>query len=346
MSFAVQSLRSCPTRWPSPVIWRSSLKYVRLRSSRCFSPLASSGLYSAASGLEKELENLRRDMDGARDGLTGNLQAINRQSGVAASLMLDAITGLQSGTGSIISDSSSEDVDAVRKGKIAQCVNNGPVEGDRNVGGTAGAMAIEYDFDPEDDVQRLSLGTTYETRAVLQNNISQGEITGKKDCVGGTVGRMDLGAAAGCQSYGSVTSSSGSYVGGIAGWSESVIRDSFAKCVLSGQDDVGGIAGWAVRLENCRAIAIIAEGRSRLGAIAGNADLEGGGITGNRFMDTGTAGGAGVGYSGMAEPGEFTALQDEAGITAALFTFTLALLAEGETQVKIPFRYQQGLFGV
>ncbi len=307
---------------------------------------ASSGLYSAASGLEKELENLRRDMDGARDGLTGNLQAINRQSGVAASLMLDAITGLQSGTGSIISDSSSEDVDAVRKGKIAQCVNNGPVEGDRNVGGTAGAMAIEYDFDPEDDVQRLSLGTTYETRAVLQNNISQGEITGKKDCVGGTVGRMDLGAAAGCQSYGSVTSSSGSYVGGIAGWSESVIRDSFAKCVLSGQDDVGGIAGWAVRLENCRAIATIAEGRSRLGAIAGNADLEGGGITGNRFMDTGTAGVDGVSYAGMAEPVAFTVLQEEAGVPAAFTTFTLTLLADGEAVDRIPFQYGQDLLGI
>lgn len=309
---------------------------------------ASSGLYDAAGGLTRELENLHAGVDSARDDLAGNLQAINQQSGVVADLLLDTITDIQNGTdsSSIISDSSEEDMDAIRQGKIAQCVNNGAVDGDRNVGGVAGAMAVEYGLDPEDDVQRLSLGATYETRAVLQANVSRGEITGKKDCVGGMVGRMDLGAVAGCESYGSVTSSSGGYVGGIAGWSESVIRGSCAKCVLSGQDDVGGIAGWATRLQDCRAIATIAEGRSRLGAIAGNADLEGGGITGNRFVDTGTAGIDGVSYEGMAEPVAFTALRGEPDIPAEFLTFTLKLLADGEVQARIPFQYGQSLSGI
>ena len=309
---------------------------------------ASSGLYDAAGGLTKELENLHAGVDSARDGLTGNLQAINQQSGVVADLLLDTINDIQSGSdgSSIISDNSEEDIDSIRQGKIAQCVNNGPVDGDRNVGGVAGSMAVEYGLDPEDDVQRLSLGATYETRAVLQANVSRGKIAGKKDCVGGTVGRMDLGAVAGCESYGSVTSSSGGYVGGIAGWSESVIRKSYAKCVLSGQDDVGGIAGWATRLQDCRAIATIADGRSRLGAIAGNADLEGGGITGNRFVDTGTAGVDGVSYAGMAEPVAYTALRGEADIPAEFLTFTLQLLADGEEQARIPFQYGQSLDGI
>ena len=307
---------------------------------------ASSGLYDAAGGLTKELENLHAGVDIARNQLTGNLQDINQQTSVVANLLLDTITDMQNDGASIVSDSSEADMDSIRQGKIAQCVNNGAVDGDRNVGGVAGAMAVEYGLDPEDDVQRLSLGATYETRAALQANVSRGEITGKKDCVGGTVGRMDLGAVAGCESYGSVTSSGGGYVGGIAGWSESLIRESCAKCVLSGQDNVGGIAGWATRLQDCRAIATIAGGRARLGAIAGSADLEGGGITGNRFVDTGTAGVDGVSYEGMAEPVAFTALRGEPGIPTEFLTFTLRLLVDGQEQARIPFQYGQSLGGI
>ena len=93
---------------------------------------------------------------------------------------------------------------------MSLCRNTGTVEGDRNVGGVVGAMAIEFDLDPEDDTaDRFSFGATYETKAVLQNCLNRGAVTAKKDCVGGLAGRMDLGTALECQNYGPVTSTGG-----------------------------------------------------------------------------------------------------------------------------------------
>ena len=54
---------------------------------------------------------------------------------------------------------------------------------------------------------------------------------------------MDLGVTQGCQNYGSVTSESGDYVGGIVGSSASTVRECWAMCALSGDDWIGGVAG-------------------------------------------------------------------------------------------------------
>lgn len=304
---------------------------------------AGDGLYAAVSGLSREMEGLRGDVDGARSGLGDDLRAVSRQLGVVSDLLLDAMTEVADGGAEtrLISDSSDQDIAAVRQGKIAQCVNTGLVEGDRNVGGVAGAMSIEYDLDPEDDLERFSLGGTYETRAVLLENVNRGAVTAKKDCAGGLVGRMDLGAAAACENYGPVSSASGGCVGGVAGWSEASIRGCFAKCVLSGKEDVGGIAGWGTKIHDCRAIATIAAGQERLGAIAGSAEL--GGVTGNRFVDTGVAGIDNISYAGAAEPVDYAALCQESGLPAEFLSFTLTLTAQGETVAAIPFQYGQDL---
>lgn len=54
---------------------------------------------------------------------------------------------------------------------------------------------------------------------------------------------MDLGLITDCSGFGSVTSDSGDYVGGIAGQSGATVRQSYAKCTLSGTKYVGGIIG-------------------------------------------------------------------------------------------------------
>ena len=303
------------------------------------------GLYDAVTGLSKEMEGLHADVDGAQGALSGDLRAITRQFSVITDLLLDAAEDIREGVQDpeVISDSSDQSIADARQGKITLCTNTGPVDGDRNVGGVAGTMAIDYDLDPEDDVQRFSLGSTYETKAVLLGNVNKGKVTAKKDCAGGMVGRMDLGAVAACENYGSISSTSGSYVGGIAGWSEAVIRESFAKCTLSGGNDVGGIAGWAVRMHGCRAIAAVAEASGRTGAVAGSADLAGGHITGNRFVDTGTAGIDGVSYAGVAEPIEFAALCEEEDVPEAFTAFTLTFLVDGAAAATIPFQYGEDL---
>lgn len=111
------------------------------------------------------------------------------------------------------------------------------------MGGIAGSMAIEYDTDPEDDITKLgnnSLSFTLETKAIIQSCVNKGEVTSKKDNAGGVVGNMALGLVTDSEGYGSILSTNGSYVGGIAGYSDSSIRRSYAKCTLEGGNYVGG----------------------------------------------------------------------------------------------------------
>ena len=223
---------------------------------------ASGGLFDALSGLSNEMEGLRSTIQSGGDTLASDLRAISRQFNVVFDVLLDALIELrgdaEDGFDDRIQDTSEEDIAATREGKIADCRSTGTVEGDRNVGGIVGAMAIEFDLDPEDDqADRFSFGATYETKAVLQSCLNYGSVTAKKDGVGGLAGRMDLGTALDCQNYGSVASTGGDYVGGVAGFADASIRSCFAKNTLSGKNYVGGIAGWASRLQECYAIPTI-----------------------------------------------------------------------------------------
>lgn len=304
-------------------------------------------LFGSLTDLSRELEGLHGAVSDAGSRLSSDLRAVNRQFGAVSQAMLDALTDFRDGTEGaprdLLEDASDENIAATRFGKVENCRNEGTVEGDRNVGGVVGAMSIEYDLDPEGDLE-LSLGGTYETRAVLQGGVNHGSVRAKKDCAGGLAGRMDLGTALDCQNYGPVSSDSGSYVGGVAGYAEAVVRDSFAKCTLSGVNDVGGVAGWADRLRNCYAIATVLEGTERVGAIAGSGEPEN--IQNNGFLDTGLAGIDGVSYAGSAEPVSFEDLRALPGAPAEFTAFTLTLLADGETVGEIPFSYGQDLSNV
>lgn len=64
-------------------------------------------------------------------------------------------------------DISDSDADDKSNGKTVRSINRGKVHGDLNVGGIVGSMAIEFDFDPEDDVSKRgdkSLNFVYKTK--------------------------------------------------------------------------------------------------------------------------------------------------------------------------------------
>lgn len=307
----------------------------------------SGGLFDALSGLSGEMEGLNRAVQNGGDALTADLRAVNNQFRTVFDVLLDAMADLKNlpsqGLDTVFEDTSEEDVAAVREGKVADCRNTGAVEGDRNVGGVIGAMAIEFDLDPEDDASdAFSFGATYETKAVLQSCVNLGGVTAKKDCVGGLAGRMDLGTALDCQNYGPVESAGGDYVGGVAGYADASVRSCWAKSALSGENYVGGVAGWASRLRDCRAIATIDQGTECLGAIAGGVETDGV-LSGCCFVDTGVAGVDGVSYAGRAEPVPFEALAALEDAPAQFTAFTLTLVADGETVARIPFLYGEDL---
>lgn len=303
---------------------------------------SSRGLFDALSDLSQELEDLHEAVDRTGDQLSADLRAVSRQFNAVFQALLDVLSDAKEGgtDRELVEDTSDEDIEATRLGKVENCRNEAPVDGDRNVGGVVGAMSIEYGLDPEGDLE-LSLGGTYETKAVLQSSRNYGPVTAKKDCAGGLAGRMDLGTALDCESYGPVSSTNGSYVGGVAGWADALVRNSFAKCALSGADDVGGIAGWADRLRDCYAIATVLEGTERVGAVAGSGEVEN--IQRCFFVDTGVAGIDGVSYEDSAQPMAFDELRALPGVPAEFAAFTLTLTIDGETVKEIPFTYGQDL---
>ena len=309
---------------------------------------AGESLFDSLGSLSGQMTDLRETVSGAGDLLAEDLRAISGQFNTVTDVLLDALTDLRDGTDKslddYIQDTSEEDISATRQGKIAGCRNTGAVEGDRSVGGIVGAMAIEYDLDPEDDItEKLSFGSSYETKAVLQSCVNRGGVVAKKDCVGGIVGRMDLGTAYQCQNYGGVESTGGDYVGGVAGYADASVRGCWSKCTLSGENHIGGIAGWGSRLRDSCAMVSVTAGEECVGAIAGSADLTDGVITGNSFVNTGTAGIDGVSYAGRAEPVSFEELSQRPDVPAEFLSFTLTLTADGETVASIPFRYGQDL---
>lgn len=206
----------------------------------------------------------------------------------------------------IVDDISDEDTDDDVEAKVTNCINSGIVNADINAGGIAGAMARENDLDPEDDYSTVgseSLNFTFKTRVVARDCTNYGTVSAKKQNAGGIIGDVEMGSVIDCKGFGTVDAEDADAVGGVAGLSKSTIRESYAKCRISGAKQVGGIAGSGATIENCRAMVMIDNASEQLGAIAGTVDdpLDGS-VTGNTFVDEGVAGIDSVSYKGIAEP--------------------------------------------
>lgn len=256
--------------------------------------------------------------------------------------ILNTLTyGIEEEHPDVIEDVSDEDEPGAVEGKVSDCMNRGNIEGDLNVGGIAGAMAIEHDLDPEDDIQiegEVSINVQYRTRVVIRGCENQGAIEGKKDCAGGIVGNMTMGSVMDSVTTGMISSNSGDYVGGIAGWSEGIIRSCSVKCWLSGENYIGGIAGWGKEIYESNAMVRIQQGTECLGAIAG-AVPEAGIIEGNRFVGEDLAGIDGISYKGKAEPVTQEELVSKENIPDIFRTCTVSFIADDTVIRQISVSY-------
>lgn len=236
-------------------------------------------------------------------------------------------------------DVSNEDEQGEACGKVDLCVNYGHIQGDVNVGGIAGAMSVEHDFDPEDDIEiegEASVKFDYSTKAVIRDSENRGKITAKKDCAGGIAGNVELGCIISCNGYGSVESTGGNYIGGIAGNCKTIIRDSNAKCLLSGNNYVGGIAGCAGDISNCRSLVKVTKSNEKTGTIAGEAT---GDVSDNYFVSDSLAGIDGVSYAKKAEPVSWEEFKNTEGIPEEFLDFKLTFIANGTEVYVYDFEY-------
>lgn len=237
--------------------------------------------------------------------------------------------------------SESEGNGSTRQGRAFSCVNSGEVEGDVNIGGITGAMAIEFDLDPEDDIAQngdRSINFSYNVMNVIESCENFGRITAKKNYCGGIVGKMDMGLVKNSRSSGSVSGTSGSYVGGIAGYSSAKLRGCAAKVSLSGTSYIGGIAGEGGIITNCLAISDITEFSEKIGALAGYVDFEKENIeiSDNYFVDRGVAGIDRVSYTGIAEPISY---DEFARLTGGFADIVIEFTADGDSLGKLTVPY-------
>lgn len=289
--------------------------------------------------LGRRLDTLNDTAGTGGDRLGDDLRAVNGQFARINRILQDAAD--REDTDQVV-DASQEEAESAM-GTVSGCTNRGSVEGDVNVGGLAGTLAVEFDYDPEEDLARegeRSLRYQYLTYVVLRRSVNEGSVTARRDCVGGGAGLMELGLLSACENYGAVESTGGSYAGGIAGRSAAAVRNCWAKCPVRGSRYVGGVAGLGTDIAGCRTLVELDGGPACLGAIAGEAE---GTVTENLFVSETLGGVDGVSYAGKAQPVTYEELMELEDVPAPFSHFSLTFTADGEAVAIVPFAYGEAL---
>lgn len=298
--------------------------------------------------------NLNNTMQVNNDLLLDDLKSISDQFYVVMNLIIDVTLenaeaneekDVQEKLNEFHEDISDQDTTNNTQGKVAKCSNLAEVQGDVNVGGITGSMAIEYDFDPEDDVIKKgqnSMKFQYLSRAVVRNCTNKGEITGKKNYVGGIVGRMDLGSVIDCNGYGRIKSTAGNYIGGIAGASYTHIKESFAMCVLSGGSNIGGIAGYGSKMTNNYAMVEIEDYEECVGAIAGSVENMKNQAN-NYFINRGVAGIDSISYQDKASPIAYEEFSKIPDLPEEFTSLALTFVVDDKVVKRVPFKFGESV---
>lgn len=294
-------------------------------------------LFDNMGNITSNISRMNEKMRDNKNSLADDFKDINDQVLNIFELLVNSREEI--GSSDYIEDISDENIDKNSLGTVYKNRNYGSIDGDINVGGIVGAMSIEYDIDPEDDIFKQgtpSLNFKYLTSAILKNCINHGRVTSKKDYVGGVAGLMDLGIISNCENYGEIESREGSYVGGIAGSSHTKINKSFSLSSISGDNYLGGIAGYGNDITNSYALIEVKDGSEWIGSIAGKAD---GIISDNYYVHEDIAAIDGINYSGKASSLSYSEFLKLETLPKAFSELYLTFIADGEIIEKIPFQY-------
>ncbi|MCT4597740.1 MAG: hypothetical protein N4A50_07710 [Vallitalea sp.] len=305
---------------------------------------SSDSLFEEIDNISEELTLLNNEVKDSSNTFYNNLRNINKKFEEIADIIRDGLNSLSFNDMDLFEDISDKDYQeeekaTIKKGVVNACYNEANIFGDVNVGGITGSMAIEYDFDPEDDILnkgKQSFNFKYQTKALLLSSVNKGNIEAKKNYAGGIVGRMDLGLIITSENYGSITNLDGDYTGGIAGSSKSVIRQCYSLSELSGKDYVGGIAGYGTDIYNCHSLINVIESNEYTGAIAGDIN---GIIENNIFVENSVQGVDGISYGNKAIPRTYDEFIARENLPKAFKSLELNFIVDNNIIKTIPFKY-------
>ena len=312
--------------------------------------------------------NLRTVIVDTVSGMAGQIQSMSASLGEGSSVLkqdleaisnnLDALSGSALQTVDLLASSQNEDLivdesasataDAITLGKITDCRNVGEVTGETNVGGIAGVMALENALDPDLDLTGTDalLRKRFSYRSVVSRSVNDAAINAWYECVGGIVGKADIGYITNCAAYGSAGLEDGAYAGGIVGLSYGTVQSCVSRCSLSGTKYVGGILGngYTATGEDDQPSVVSTsyslveiEGRPQFsGAISGGAEGE---YQENFFVPAGFAGLNKLSVYGKAEPILFSVFNSVVTLPEESKIFTLRFVVDGETVKTVNFEY-------
>ena len=294
-------------------------------------------LFDSIEIMQNNFDKLNSSLIDTKDSTVAKLRDINNDFRQVSDI-LEKSTDIDDAE--IYEDISDKSPSETINGKIEKSKNYGEIAADINCGGIIGSMAIEYDFDPEDDITKSgasSLNFIYKTKAVVSLCENNGKVYPKKRYAGGIVGKMDLGSVIYCRANGEISGDDADFIGGIAGMSESVIRTSMSKCRISGRDYTGGIAGSGDIVDNCFSLVDISHSGEFSGAVLGE---ESDNVTDCRFVGDTLGGIDGINYSGRAEESDIISFNDYVSrYFGAPPEFTLKFIADGEVIDTVTFEY-------
>lgn len=249
---------------------------------------------SAEAGVGEEATNVSDEMENMMKQMENIMNSVSSMSSMSME----------------IKDVSRKDTEKNTIAKAYNCVNYGKVAGETYVAGIAGIANTENIIDMEEDIEtrgEIGMDSSAEMRLVIRECKNYGTVGANKECVGGIVGYMSIGAVFNGYNVGNVDALSADCVGGIAGNCETVIFESYSKCAISGADYVGGIAGYAVEVLDSYAVVDIAAATEFAGTVIGGTenlpDIDKDLIEGNFYYIVGKDIGGidGVSYEGVTD---------------------------------------------
>lgn len=304
--------------------------------------------------VSEDMDTLTKLLDAQGESMDAHADAVYQQAKVLRDLAQGIRDDLFAYEGIVVEDASDEsesetytyyDTADFKQGKIEGCRNEATVEADTVAGGIVGQIAIEYDLDPEDDLNYTgeeSFHIERKVKAVVRESLNRGEVIGKRDYVGGIVGKADFGAIISCESYGGVESTGGSKVGGVAGCSRYAVRNCYSMGRVAGKNQVGGVVGKGCDVLYSYAYNELEVSGECGGAIAGTLEDEGA-LFGNYYVENDRGGVDGIGYQDGATPlsyEEFSSLQ---GVPAAFSRFQVAFRVDGRDLAVVECGYGEGV---
>lgn len=289
---------------------------------------ARNALSSSLSNITGSIGTMAQISQNTFGSVSSSLQAIGGQLNAISGTIGTASENLGGG----IQDVSDLDTDEDLTAKVSRCKNQGRVQGDWNIGGITGSIAIENDLDPESDLQiigNLSFNYDMQLRAVIVECENQGIVYGKKQHVGGIAGWTSMGLVKQCLNTAAVDGATADYAGGIVGNSTGYIRQCSVKSIISGETYTGGIAGIGTIVTDCLSMVILDTAGEKSGAVLGDSkDPE---LSSNYYlvMDQDPGAVDGISYATQAEP-----------LTDRKF-FALDSLPDDFRNVAVFFRYDE-----